>query len=128
MPESNACQLVLKYILSNKGLFIKSYHDRMYFFSSGTKFSIIVGPLHDWQRTQERACTDFKNGDLDTDVQPPNPNTLLKRLSTDHAGMYGLLGDALIKFIELKPQPYGKYMFRIRSMGVSVYVGLSTYT
>jgi len=79
----------------------------MYFYSSGTKFSMIVGPLQDWQRRMQRACDDFRKGDLETDVPPPKPNTMLKRLTSDHEGMYGLLGDAIVQFMKLKPQPYG---------------------
>ena len=79
----------------------------MYFFSSGTKFSMVVGPLQKWQHKLQAACDAFKSGHLQSDVPPPKPNNLLKRLGRDHEGMYGLLGDAMLKFMTLKPQPYG---------------------
>ena len=111
MPESNACQLVLKYILINQTIFVKAYHDRMYFYSSGTKFGMIVGPLQDWQTKHERALKAFKGDDKE---RPPNPTTLLKRLAKDYDGMHVLIGDAMIKFMQLKPQPFGKQRIRIQ--------------
>ena len=104
MPESNACQLVLKYMLIKKTIFVKAYHDRLYFYSSGTKFGMIVGPLQDWQHTHERALRNF---DGDVNEKPPNPKTLLKRLATDYAGMHELIADAILNFMKYKPQPYG---------------------
>ena len=104
MPESNACQLVLKYMLINQTIFVKSYHDRMYFYSSGTKFGLIVGPLQDWQRKHEKALKAFQG---DKDDRPPNPTTLLKRVGKDYDGMHALLGEAILTFMKFKPQPYG---------------------
>ena len=108
MPESNACQLVLKYMLINQAIFVKAYHDRMYFYSSGTKFSMIVGPLQDWQTKHQRALKAFDGND----ERPPNPTKLLTRLAKDYDGMHILIGDAIIKFMKLKPQPYGTYTYK----------------
>ena len=82
MPESNACQLVLKYLLVNKTVFVKAYHDRMYFYSSGTKFSLVTAPLQKWIKKQEDAR---KKYDADPDPQsgpPPKTTSTLKREST----------------------------------------------
>jgi hypothetical protein len=54
LPESNSCQLVLKYMLLNQEQFVKAYHDRMYFFSSGTKFAAVSGPINAWMKLQDR--------------------------------------------------------------------------
>ena len=53
MPDSNACQMVLKYMLMNRGEFIKAYHDREYYYSSGTKFAECIGPLQAWVKKLE---------------------------------------------------------------------------
>ena len=54
MPESNSCQLILKYMLLNQDEFVKAYHDRMYYFSSGTKFALVSAPLNAWMDQQDR--------------------------------------------------------------------------
>ena len=46
MPESNSCQRLLKYMLLNRVAFVKTYHDRMFCFSSGTKFVVVSVPIH----------------------------------------------------------------------------------
>ena len=38
MPDSNVCLKVLKYIILNKEKFVKCFHNRMYYYSSGTLF------------------------------------------------------------------------------------------
>ena len=60
MPDSNACQMVLKYMLMNRADFIKAYHDREYYYSSGTKFAECIGALQAWvDKLQEaRASSD----------------------------------------------------------------------
>ena len=59
MPESNSCQLILKYLLLNQDAFVKSYHDRMYYFSSGTKFMTVSRPLHTWMTRQDNLRKDY---------------------------------------------------------------------
>ena len=48
MPESNACQLVLKYILMHRSTFVKAFHNRVYAYSSGSKFSNVCDPIRKW--------------------------------------------------------------------------------
>ena len=67
MAHSNACQMVLKYMLLNKSVFCKAYHDRMYFFSSGTKFAAISGPIKNWIEQTQGAYDRFQE-DPDADV------------------------------------------------------------
>ena len=73
MPETNACQLVLKYLLMNKTLFSKAYHDRLYYFSSGSKFMVIAGKLQDWMIEQDKTIEEYAK-DPNPDVpMPKNP-------------------------------------------------------
>ena len=48
LSTSNCCQLILKYILTNQDDFVKAFHNRVYSFSSGTKFAIVSKDLSDW--------------------------------------------------------------------------------
>jgi hypothetical protein len=48
MPATNAAQLVLKYLLMNKPLVVKSWRNRIYYFSSGTLFGNITNDLRLW--------------------------------------------------------------------------------
>ena len=45
---SNAAQLVLKYTLLHRKEIVRSWRDRIYYYSSGTMFNIIGGPLEHW--------------------------------------------------------------------------------
>ena len=54
MSEANSCQLILKYMLINRGKFVKSFHDRMYYYSSDTKFGEVCGPLNTWMKKQDK--------------------------------------------------------------------------
>ena len=80
MPETNACQLVLKYLLMNKTLFSKAYHDRLYYFSSGSKFMSIGGKLQEWIKQQEKAIEEYAKDPKPDVPMPKNPRTLMKRL------------------------------------------------
>ena len=67
MSHSNRCQVILKYMLLNKTVFCKAYHDRMYFFSSGSKFADIAGPIKNWME-QTLAGYEHFTEDPDPDV------------------------------------------------------------
>ena len=68
MPQSNRCQVLLKYMLLNKHVFCKAYHDRMYFFSSGSKFAAIAEPIKIWME-QTLAGHEHFTEDPDPDVR-----------------------------------------------------------
>ena len=104
--DSNACQLVLKYMLVNKKLFTKAYHDRMYYYSSGTKFNMVTGELSQWMDKQQKAYDRFMEDPPPETTKPFTAKQCLKRL-IDQDGLYGLLGDAIIQFMRLKPTAYG---------------------
>ena len=110
LASSNACQLVLKYMLMNKDIFTKAFHDRCYAYSSGTKFEEVVTPLKKWMKDLEKARKEYDQqvdeGAEPTTPPPPKPKPTYTRL-VDHDGLYTLIGDAIMSFIELKPQPYG---------------------
>jgi len=61
MADSNACQMVLKYLLMNKDLFIKAFHNRVYAYSSGTKFKEVCEDLEKWVKKQEVLHEMYKN-------------------------------------------------------------------
>ena len=110
----------------NRALFIKAYHNRVYAFSSGTKFSAVCGDLKKWLNTHQRVWDDFVDGQDDGVISthtiqhtlltrtllpshqgaiPYNPQKLLKRLVDEH-DLYKLLGDAVILFMRKKPEPF----------------------
>ena len=79
MPDTNACQLVLKYLLLNRTTFCKAYHDRLYYFSSGSKFMQIGGALQEWITKGKKKKDDYDK-DPDPEVPAPKcPDTILKR-------------------------------------------------
>ena len=80
MPETNACQLVLKYLLMNTKTFSKAYHDRLYYFSSGSKFMEISGHLNKWVEEQNVARTKFLQDPVPNVSAPLKPEILMKRL------------------------------------------------
>jgi len=53
IPESNACQAVLKYFMTNEVGFKKAYQNRMYYFSSGSIFKSIAPKIEDWIARQD---------------------------------------------------------------------------
>ena len=80
MPETNACQLVLKYMLMNKKTFSKAYHDRLYYFSSGSKFMEISGRLSKWMDDQNEERKAFLLDPVPNAPVPLRPEVLMKRL------------------------------------------------
>lgn len=97
MASSNACQLLLKYILLNRMLFIKGYHNRVYSYSSGTKFLECTDVLQRWfDGVQDARASDPTIND---------PRTILKRLQNVR-NLFSILGDCIIRFMRLKPEPY----------------------
>ena len=97
MPDANSAMLVLKYMLSNRMLFIKAYHNRVYSYSSGTKFTEVATRLKTW-------LTQLK-GLRQKDPSLPNPKRALKTL-TDVLNLHAIVGDIIIMFMEQKPQPF----------------------
>ena len=97
LPTTNACQLLLKYILLNRMSFIKGYHNRVYSFSSGTKFLECTPRLDKWM--------DAVKSQREEDPTIEDPRTMLKRL-VNFRNLYSILGDTIIEFMRLKPEPY----------------------
>ena len=106
MAKANSCQLILKYMLINRDAFVKSYHDHMYYYSSGTKFCEVSLALAKWQTTQDKLHDDYvlkhAEGDSTGGDVPPTAKHALKRL-LDVNGLYRILGDACIEFMKKKP-------------------------
>ena len=58
MSDSNACQAVLKYFMTNEKGFKKAYQNRMYYFSFGSIFKSISPKIEDWIAQQEDTSED----------------------------------------------------------------------
>lgn len=76
---SNACQLVLKYILLNKVNLAKAWRTRIYYYSSGTLFQTVTGDLVKW---------------LDNN---PDGDVSLRQVRNDN-GLFEVLSGALFDF------------------------------
>lgn len=85
------CTQVLHYMLSQPHLVVKSWRARIYNFSSGTLIKIASEQLQDWIQVIPSRC--------------PARIKYLEKL-VDKDDLYKYLGDAIMKFIELKPQPF----------------------
>ena len=79
MPQTNACQLVLKYMLMNKKTFTKAYHDRLYYFSSGSKFMEVSGRLNKWMDERNKERKTFLQDPVPNTRAPMRPELLMKR-------------------------------------------------
>lgn len=99
LATANCCELVLKYLLMNQDDFVKAFHNRVYSFSSGTKFAEVAQKLMDWIQKMKEA------------KDKPDPAKSLTHLR-DHDGMYQLVGDAIIEFMKEKPTPFLKDALR----------------
>ena len=97
LASSNACQLLLKYILLNRNSFIKAYHNRVYSYSSGTKFLEVTDKLERWMGGVDDARA--------KDPSIENPKLILKRFKNVR-NLHAILGDYMIDFMRLKPEPY----------------------
>ena len=82
---SNAAQLVIKYLLVNKSLLSKAWRTRLYYYSSGTLFAKVSGPLAEWLKDHE------EHGDK------------YLRQMRDVDGLYQIIGDAIFRFMLAKP-------------------------
>jgi len=51
--QSNACQLVLKYLLLNPENLAKAWRSRLYYYSSGSVFQQVSGDLITWLEEHE---------------------------------------------------------------------------
>ena len=84
MPDSNACQLVLKYLLMNRASFIKAYHDRSYYYSSGTKFEEVSFKLDDWMKRQSRRRAAYQEEPDDVCIQHTHASNTHSRIHHTH--------------------------------------------
>ena len=104
-------------------------NNRLYAFSSGSKFAEVSDALQDWIATAEKAFNDYESGDDDDEVHSRthtytnalthshahlcqgdpvyDPKKALKQLK-DVDGLYNILGNTVIAFMREKPQPFLK--------------------
>jgi len=85
-------------MLLNKDIFVKAYHNRVYSYSSGTKFGDVVDDLQHWMDTLKGRRQQLGN-------TQPDPVKALKRLE-DVNGLHEILASTIINFMKAKPQPY----------------------
>ena len=97
MPDANSSRLVLEYMLVNRPVFVKAYHNRVYSYSSGSKFSEVAYPLQQWMEQLESQRA--KNPSL------PSAKRTLKLLNNVN-NLHRVVGDALISFVKAKPEPF----------------------
>ena len=98
--ESKGAQKVLHYLISNPDLMVRSWRARLYQFGSGTFFKDCGEELRLWlehpdsdQKLEVRETYHAKRMDL------------LRRLNNED-GLYGVLGDLIYSFIDLKKTPF----------------------
>ena len=97
MPDANSSQLVLQYMLVNRQLFVKAYHNRVYSYSSGSKFAEVAYPLTQWKEQLEAQRA--KNPTL------RSASRTLKLLDNVN-NLHRIIGDVLISFVKAKPEPF----------------------
>lgn len=105
MPDAKSSQLILKYVLANRHLFVKAYHNRVYSYSSGTKFAEVSHPLTKW--------LDQLNSLRRKDPTLPNEKRTLKLLN-DVNNLHGVVGDVIISFMRAKPEPFLSQVLKVR--------------
>ena len=86
--ETDTCQTVLKYLLTNRTAVVKTWRARLYFYSSGTVFKAVMPPLRTW---------------LEEDK---TKRSLLLKHIKDEDGLYQVLSDVIFAFISTKTQPF----------------------
>ena len=97
MPDANSSQLVLQYMLVKRNVFVKAFHNRVYAYSSGSKFSEVTYPLQQWMEQLESQRA--KDPTL-----PSTKRTLI--LLNNVNNLHRVVGDVIISFIKAKPQPF----------------------
>ena len=119
MPDAKSSQLVLKYMLVNRHLFVKSYHNRVYSYSSGSKFKDVAEPLVKWLDQQKKRRR--------RDPTLPNEKRTLKLLN-DVFNLHRIVGDVIISFIKAKPQPFLSNALKVLGLGLGFNPGEYTHT
>ena len=103
MPDANSSRLVLEYMLVNRPVFVKAYHNRVYSYSSGSKFSEVAYPLQQWMEQLESQRA--KNPSL------PSAKRTLKLLNNVN-NLHRVVGDTLISFVKAKPEPFLSHILK----------------
>ena len=103
MPDANSSQLVLQYMLVNRQLFVKAYHNRVYSYSSGSKFTEVAYPLTQWKEQLEAELA--KNPTL------RSARRTLKLLDNVN-NLHRIVGDVLISFVKAKPEPFLSHILK----------------
>lgn len=86
---------VLHYMLSQPELMVKAWRARIYSYSSATLLKLASASLKDWMQGDERRATD------------------LQKLR-NRCGLFPILGDAVVHFVQMKTQPFPQAMLSKR--------------
>ena len=81
----------------NRKSFIRAYQNRVYSYSSGSKFLECSDHLERWIDAVKEVRA--------REPTTQDPKFLMKRL-INFRNLYSILGDAIIDFMKLKPQPF----------------------
>ena len=81
LPQSAIAQKVLKYILVHPELVVKTWRNRIYYYSSGTTFEAITSDLVIWMSNHERVATDEEVEGEENEYDGPDAEKLLKNVS-----------------------------------------------
>ena len=63
LAHNNVTQKLLKYILINQTLIVKTWRNRIYYYSSGSTFDKITTELKDWMHTHTPLDSDVSDED-----------------------------------------------------------------
>ena len=81
LPQSAIAQKVLKYALVHPELVVKTWRNRIYYYSSGTTFEAISTELILWMSRHERVPSDEEVPDDEELYDGPDGERLLKNVS-----------------------------------------------
>ena len=87
----------------NSQLFVKTFHNRVYSYSSGSKFTEVTHPLTQWKEQLE--AQHAENPSL-----PATKRTL--KLLNNVNNLHRMIGDVLISFVKVKPEPFLSHMLK----------------
>ena len=94
LPGSAVSQRVLKYLLVHDNLVVKSWRNRIYYYSSGSTFAELSDELKVWMHEHGEPASDTETEDEDEedDYDGPTAAKLLKKLD-DHDDLHARVDD-----------------------------------
>ena len=107
-PESDSCQKLLYFLLTNPQLVVKGWRNRQQLFSSASFFETVGGDLKTWIYGDNHALDEHDGKAVqEHEKQVVKRKKMLRKL-TYNREMYDLLGAAVMAFIKLKGGSFPK--------------------